>query len=85
MFNFFLGEKGMLNINGKMYVKGYVKVSPAALARLRELGVELHSHRSHDSYNSFFLPEGQDGGEFLHRPGCPRSPGELYLKSEVGD
>ena len=75
----------MMNINGKKYVKGFVEISSAALARLTELGVVLHYSRSPGGYDSFFLPEGHDGGEFLHKPGCPRSCGSLRLKSEVSE
>ena len=73
----------MMNINGKKYVKGFTTVSSGAVARLVELGVELHYSRSHGGYDSFFLPEGQDGGEFLHKPGNPSTTGSLHLKSEV--
>lgn len=75
----------MLNINGKKYVKGYTTISPAALTRLEELGVELRYSRSHGGYDSFFLPEGHDGEEFLHKPGNPSTMGSLYLKSEVSE
>lgn len=73
----------MMNIQGKKYVKGYTEISLAALARLEELGVELRYSRSHGGYDSFCLPEGNDGSEFHHNPGCPQSAGSLYLKSEI--
>ena len=75
----------MMNINGKKYVKGYTTISPAALARLEELGVVLRYSRSHEGYDSFFLPFGHDGGEFLHKPGNPSATGSLRLRLEAGE
>lgn len=75
----------MMNINGKKYVKGYTEVSPAAVDRLTDLGVVLHYSSAHGGYDSFFLPFGHDGGEFLHKPGSPSATGSLCLKSEAGE
>ena len=73
----------MLNINGKKYVKGYTEITSAAVDRLVELGVVLRYSRSHGGYDSFFLPEGHDGEEFLHKPGNPSTAGSLHLRLEV--
>lgn len=73
----------MMKFGDRLYVKGYTEITPAAVERLKELGVELR--RSPRGYDSFFLPEGVDGGEFLHRSGSPEFAGTLRLKSEVSE
>ena len=50
----------MMKFGDRLYVKGYTEITPAAVERLKELGVELR--RSPRGYDSFFLPEGVDGG-----------------------
>ncbi len=74
----------MMNMNGKMYVKGTVQITPAALSRLAEMGVVPPRNRfpQGGEFDSFFLPEGEDGAEFLHRGGSPASAGRLSLASE---
>ncbi len=74
----------MMKMNGKMYVKGTVEISAKALARLAEMGVTPPKNRfpQGGEFDSFFLPEGEDGAEFVHRSGSPASAGRLSLASE---
>ena len=75
----------MMIIKGKMYIKGTVDISAKALMRLAEMGVTPPKNRfpQGGEFDSFFLPEGEDGGEFIHRHGSPASAGDLLLRSEV--
>ena len=77
-------EKIMMKMNGKMYVKGTVNITPAALSRLAEMGVTPPKNRypQGGEFDSFYLPEGEDGAEFHHRGGSPASAGKLSLASE---
>jgi len=77
-------RKAMMKMNGKMYVKGTVNITPAALSRLAEMGVTPPKNRypQGGEFDSFYLPEGEDGAEFHHRGGSPASVGKLSLASE---
>ncbi len=74
----------MMNLNGRMYVKGTVEISAKALARLAEMGVTPPKNRfpQGGGFDSFYLPEGEDGAEFVHRGGSPASAGRLSLATE---
>lgn len=74
----------MMNINGRMYVKGTVNITPAALSRLAGMGVvpPKNTFPQGGEFDSFYLPEGEDGAEFLHRGGSPASAGRLSLAAE---
>jgi hypothetical protein len=74
----------MMKLNGKMYVKGTLDITPAALARLAEMGVTPRKNPCSQGgdFDSFFLPEGEDGAEFSHMVGSPASAGKLSLVSE---
>jgi len=78
----------MMFLNGRMYVIGCVEITPLALSRLRELGVnprrapcgEFGMWGGH--HDSFYLPEGESGEEFKHVVGNPSTPGRLSLRTE---
>ena len=74
----------MMKINGRMYIKGTLEISRAALARLEEMGVvpPKNTFPQGGEFDSFYLPEGEDGAEFLHRGGSPASAGRLSLAAE---
>jgi len=74
----------MININGRMYVKGTVNITPAALSRLAEMGVVPPENRfpQGGAFDSFYLPDGEGGAEFLHRGGSPASASRLSLAGE---
>ncbi len=74
----------MIMIRGRMYVPGTLNISPAALSRLAEMGVTPPINRwpQGGDFDSFFLPEGEDGAEFVHRHGNPAVAGELSLVAE---
>lgn len=74
----------MMKIDGKMYVKGTVDITPAALSRLAEMGVVPPKNRfpQGGEFGSFFLPEGEEGAEFRHRGGNPATAGRLSLVAE---
>jgi hypothetical protein len=75
----------MLNINGKTYVQGTIDITSAALARLLQMGVEppKNYYPNGGSFDSFYLPEGEDGAEFNHVGGNAYSQGHLSLKGET--
>jgi hypothetical protein len=68
-----------------MYVRGTLDISALALERLEEMGVCPPTNRypQGGEYDSFYLPEGQDGAEFIHRCGNPATEGRLALASEL--
>ncbi|MGB4467558.1 MAG: hypothetical protein WBI41_05845 [Azovibrio sp.] len=74
----------MMELNGRMYVKGTVNISPLALGRLSELGVKppKNHYPQGGEFGSFYLPEGQDGAEFRYQGGSPASAGRLSLVAE---
>ena len=72
----------MQNINGKMYVKGYLEISFKAVKRLEEIGVDLKKCKEKELFDSFFFPLGNFHEEFHHKPGNVRYPGLLTLKGE---
>lgn len=73
-----------MKLNGKIYVKGTVNITPAALARLAEIGVVplKNLYPQGGEFGSFFLPEGEDGADFVHRAGNPGVAGRLSLVGE---
>lgn len=75
----------MQKIDGRMYVKGTVDISRAALARLSEMGVKPPENKypQGGEFGSFFLPEGEEGAEFAHRGGSPAQASRLCLKWEA--
>jgi hypothetical protein len=75
----------MQTIKGRQYVVGTVAISAAALARLAEMGVTPPKARKeyYWMYESFFLPEGEDGAEFKHRRGNVYDAGSLKLVGEA--
>ena len=74
----------MLKINGRMYVGGTVNISAAALMRLAEMGVKPPYNRypQGGEFDSFYLPQRQDGSEFRHSAGNPAVAGRLKLAAE---
>ncbi len=74
----------MVIIKGRMYVPGTLYITPAALARLKEMGVVPPVNRwpQGGDFDSFFLPEGEDGAVYELRPGNPAVAGELSLVAE---
>ena len=74
----------MQTIKGRQYVIGTVAISAAALARLTEMGVTPPKAREkYWMYESFSLPEGEDGAEFKHRRGNVYDAGSLKLVGEA--
>ena len=74
----------MMNLNGKVYVKGTIEISAKALARLAEMGVTPPKNRfpQGGEFDSFYLPDGESGEEFIYRGGSPASAGRLSLVTE---
>ena len=61
-----------------MYIKGFFRTSPAASAKLAELGIENRAHyidRLDGLWDSVTVPD----GVFKHKPGNPSLPGWLDL------
>ncbi len=75
----------MLKLKGLMYVPGTLDITPGALARLKEIGVTPPRNRfpQGGDYDSFYLPEGEDGSEFHHVGGNPACEGKLMLIGEL--
>ena len=73
----------MINLKGQKYVQGAVDISPAALSRLNTLEIFPSVCHDNSSYEGFYLPLGNDGGEFTHRCYGPAVAGDLWLKSEA--
>ena len=74
----------MLKINGRVYVGGTVNISALALVRLAEMGVvpPVNRYPQGGEFDSFYLPQGQDGSEFRHSAGNPAVAGRLKLAAE---
>ena len=76
----------MTKINGRVYFRGTQNITSAALARLNEMGVRppRNPYPQGGAYDSFYLPLGEEGEEFVRISGDPATPGRLLLKSERG-
>jgi len=74
----------MMELNGSVYVKGTVNITKAALSRLAEMGVVPKKNRlpKGGAFDSFYLPEGESGAEFLNRGGSLEFPSRLSMASE---
>jgi len=74
----------MLKLNGSVRVRGTIDISEKALARLAEMGVKppKNPYPQGGEYDSFYLPEGEDGAEFRQRRGLPMVAASLKLASE---